>query len=155
MKKSEENKNENNKINQKYAKFKIIDSFSDVSNDDIETQMNNLIKEEKKKQKSFSLEKKEENNKNIKFIEIEKTKKKNKNSDKKKKENKKKIKNGIKKIIEIFNSNKQRKFFVNLKIVFDDFNKINKGIKKSEKIYEKIIKNFKRKNFKLFKKFYN
>ena len=84
MKKSEENKNENNKINQKYAKFKIIDSFSDVSNDDIETQMNNLIKEEKKKQKSFSLEKKEENNKNIKFIEIEKTKKKNKNSDKKK-----------------------------------------------------------------------
>ena len=41
MKKSEENKNENNKINQKYAKFKIIDSFSDVSNDDIETQMNN------------------------------------------------------------------------------------------------------------------
>jgi hypothetical protein len=74
MKKSEENKNEN-KINQKYAKFKIIDSFSDVSNDDIETQMNNLIKEEKKK----TLEKKDDsnkNNKNIKFIEIEKNKKK-------------------------------------------------------------------------------
>ncbi len=87
-------------------------------------------------------------------MKLKKTKKKNKNSDKKKKENKN-IKNGIKKIIEIFNSNKQRKFFCNLKIVFDNFNKINKGIKKSEKIYEKIIKNLKRKNFKLFKKFYN
>ena len=142
----------NNKNAEKYKKYKVVDSDSNISNDDIEAKMERYIKINKAKDKSKEKNLTEEEKLKLKAEKFKKDQ--NKNKEKKKIENKKKIKKGLEKLINTYDNHLKKYIYIGLKKNKQNKDNIKKGLERLDKSEIKFKKNFKRKKFKEFKKYY-
>ena len=142
----------NNKNAEKYKKYKIVDSDSNISNDDIEAKMERYIKIKKSTNKPKDKNLTEEEKIKLKAEKFKKDQ--NKNREKKKIENKKKIKKGFEKLMNTYDNHMKKLIYFGLKKNKENKDNIKKGLERLDKSEIKFKKNFKRKKFKEFKKYY-
>ena len=116
--------------NDKYNKYKVDDSDSNISEEDIETKMNRLIQikkanKEKKEIKTLDFDKLKKD--------ADKFKKKQKeNKEKKNEENKNRIENGLKDFEKKYNKILKKQFLKKLNKKINGIENIKKGYEKTE-----------------------
>ena len=149
MKKDEETlklnveKKKESKSIDKYKKYEINESGSEISEEDIETKMNRLIKIRKAQRDKIKVSPLDLDS--LKKDADKFKKKKNENKEKKEKENKNKIEEGLKEFEKNYKKIIKNIFMKKLKIKANSKKNIKKGFEDLENIHKKIKKN-KRKN---------
>ena len=130
----------NNKNAEKYKKYKIVDSDSNISNDDIEAKMERYIKIKKSTNKPKDKNLTEEEKIKLKAEKFKKDQ--NKNREKKKIENKKKIKKGFEKLMNTYDNHMKKLIYFGLKKNKENKDNIKKGLERLDKSEIKFKKKF-------------